>query len=188
MDTFIYIEQFQFNDPIEKERFYGHPKTGKVYKAYREGDLFRVPLESKDGTMGIMLAGLSKGSNPNDTGKWSYSICEVNEVNIGDLDISMDDLEIIDKEWIEGPKKQVEKSPTKIKNSSNDIRKEIENENYSEIFFDISENLNDILDNDKEMFFVLADVIKTLADEFKDDINKKIIRSIINDIKTLKRK
>lgn len=187
METFIYIEKFQFNDLSEKDRFYGHPKEGKVYRAQKDGNMFKIPLESKDRSIGIVLDGLSRSSEFEDDCKWNYSIREVDEKNIGDLDISIDDLEIIAKEWNEA----IEDKPKVLaerKSNTDDLKKEIEDKDYSDVFIAMTDNLNDILDNDEEVFYILADVIKTLAYEFKDDISKKIIKSIINDIKTLKRK
>lgn len=175
MNTFIYINSFKYHDKDESKRFFGHPKPGKVYRAEKieSQGIYKVPLRSRDGVGGIVLdPNASEGRD--DPGKWEFDISEVTEDNLSQFDISIDDLNIIQEEWIDDYE---EREKEEI------VEKTVEEHiGIVEGFEDATDALNVIVEHDEKLFFTLVDVMTQLALRFKksqDDETENIINQII---------
>jgi hypothetical protein len=176
-NTFIYIDDFNFHDEESKDRFYGHPIVGKVYKALKvergEDVIFKIPLESIDGAVGIILEGVERDG----PGKWSHKLFEVTDRNIIDLNISLDDLKLIEKEWIDYDIPESKKIEVEKANNTLDIEG---------IFMKVSDCLNTIVDNDEDMFLTISEIIEDISLSYRSTTDPELKLAIINKINELK--
>jgi len=168
--TFIYIDYFEFKEEHARKEFYGHPKEGKVYSAIKDGDLYRVPLNSISGMEGVILS----KREYNGEGKWNYKIEEINEDSLADFDLSIEDLEIIEKGWVSGKYENNEIEEKEELPLESLPLPELHDKLFKEValmrkFDDMNEFLNVIAERDDNLFHVVYDVVKQLSEDVDDE-------------------
>jgi hypothetical protein len=190
-EVFIYIDDWKYKSESEQNRFYGHPIQGKVYRARKENDKYKIDLPSIDETIGVILV---KEGEENSLEYCDYKFTEINDDNLVNLDISIDDLDLILKSW--SPKSPKEKlieqdnniipddELIQIDDVDMDLRETVVN---IQAFNEISDNLNTIFEKDKNMFNIIRSLVRVLSEDYKTEKKEMtMIRSIIEQIKLIK--
>ena len=186
--TFLYIKNFKYADMGLKDNFFGHPKPGKVYKAIKGENFYEVPLKSKSNILGIRL---DLQESFHGDGKWNYDICEITEDNLDEFDISIEDLQEIEKEW-----REEDINEELLVNNSDNEEEKIESPEVpfkdmksvlamARVFRDIVESLNVIMKHEPEMVKIISEIIKFISEEY--DPNSDLKYEIIEKIYQLKK-
>lgn len=173
--VFVYVEDFEYKDSFEKSRFYGHPKPGKIYKAIKKDNKYKIDLPSIDNAAGIILV---REGVDNDIDICNYKFYEITDRNITDLDVDQEELDTILGGWV-----------TEVKNHPSSEEEDITVERIMsniEKFDVVSDNLNIIFEEDEEMFDRISDIIRRISEDYIESKNESSIESIIRNIKNLK--
>lgn len=88
----VFVEHFQWEDPLDNEKFAGHPKAGRVYRIGYNSDTnsYRIFYKEKDGkNIGIYLPVLT------DCNAYSAKIYEITKKSVLDFDIKEEDIEMM---------------------------------------------------------------------------------------------